>query len=167
MDDPIDLWMADFYAGIGATLRDEYRQNSEILDPALAEVLGQVVNESVESYYTKVFQRYRLREKVRQFFQNYDLLLTPTLPISSLNAGVNVPPGLPDRNIVSWSYYTYPFNLTGNPAASIPCGFAADGMPVGLQMVAGFNREADIFQAAASFEAACPWTEKMPVPVIS
>ncbi|MDQ0217718.1 amidase [Peribacillus cavernae] len=159
-DDPIDLWMADFYAGIGVTLKDE---NSDLLDPALAGVLQYALDESMESYYSKVFKRYSLHEKVRQFFQDYDLLLTPTLPVSSINAGVNVPPNLLDRNMVSWSYYTYPFNLTGNPAASIPCGIDEEGMPVGLQMVAGFNREVDILQAAACFEASYPWENKMPI----
>lgn len=159
-DDPIDVWTADFYAGIGVTLKDE---NKDHLDPALADVLKHTLDESVESYYAKVFRRYKLRENIRQFFTNYDLLLTPTLPVSSLNAGVNVPPELPDRNLVSWSYYTYPFNLTGNPAASIPCGFDREGMPVGLQMVAGFNQEADLLKAAASFEALQPWIYKMPI----
>ncbi|MDQ0217731.1 Asp-tRNA(Asn)/Glu-tRNA(Gln) amidotransferase A subunit family amidase [Peribacillus cavernae] len=160
IEDPIDLWMADFYAGIGVTLRDE---NRDLLDPALAEVLKYALNEPIDSYYSKVFRRYRLHEQIRKFFQNYDLLLTPTLPISSLNAGVNVPPELSDRNIVSWSYYTYPFNLTGNPAASIPCGFDVDGMPVGLQMVAGFNHEVDILKAAAIFEASYPLANKLPM----
>ncbi|MED4606798.1 amidase [Paenibacillus validus] len=163
IDDPIDLWMADFYAGIGVTLKDDLQHRRDLLDPALAEVLQGRLHESVDAYYTKVFSRYRLREKVRQLFQRYDLLLTPTLPVSSVDVGMNVPRELPDRNMVSWSYYTYPFNLTGNPAASIPCGFDANGMPVGLQIVAGFNREADILRAAASFEVSSPWVDTYPI----
>lgn len=162
-EDPVDLWTADFYAGIGVTLKDE---NKDLLDPALADILTYALNDSVESYYSKIFKRYKLHERMRQFFSDYDLLLTPTLPVSSLNAGVDVPPELPDRNIVSWSYYTYPFNLTGNPAASIPCGFDMEGMPVGLQMVAGFNREVDILKAAASFEASFSMERKTPVLIL-
>lgn len=161
-DDPIDLWMAEFYAGVGVTLKEALQNDRDLLDPAIAEILDDSLNQNVESYYTKVFKRYKLREKVRQFFENYDLLLTPTLPVSTFDAGVNVPPELPDRNIVSWVYYTYPFNLTGNPAASIPCGLTDEGMPVGLQMVAGTNREVDILRAAATFEAAYPWADKYP-----
>ncbi|WP_424767554.1 amidase [Paenibacillus sp. sgz302251] len=162
-DDPVDLWTAEFYTGIGVTLWEEFQHKRELLDPDLAALLLNGFNETVESYYAKVFQRYRLRDQVRRFFQNYDLLLTPTLPVSSIDEGINVPQELPDRNIVSWSYYTYPFNLTGNPAASIPCGFDSEGMPVGLQMVAGFNRETDLFKAAARFEDAYPWADRMPI----
>jgi Asp-tRNA(Asn)/Glu-tRNA(Gln) amidotransferase A subunit family amidase len=103
-----------------------------------------------------------LREEVRRFFGRYDVLLTPTLPVAAFGAGVNVPPELPDRNVVSWVYYTYPFNLTGNPAASIPCGFTADGLPVGLQLVAKTNREVDLLRVCAAFESARPWANGYP-----
>jgi Asp-tRNA(Asn)/Glu-tRNA(Gln) amidotransferase A subunit family amidase len=75
---------------------------------------------------------------------------------------VNVPPDLADRNIVSWVYYTYPFNLTGNPAGSVPCGFTRSGMPVGLQIVAKTLREVDLFAVAAALEAALPWAHLTP-----
>jgi aspartyl-tRNA(Asn)/glutamyl-tRNA(Gln) amidotransferase subunit A len=161
-EDPIDLWMSDFYAGIGVLLKDAMMNNRELIDPALADVLDGATSETTEAYYTKVFKRYQLHEDVRQFFQKYDLLITPTLPVSSLQAGMNIPQSLSDRNIVSWVYYTYPFNLTGNPAASVPCGFDRNGMPIGLQIVSGFNREIDILRAAARFESISPWGDKKP-----
>ena len=122
MEDPVELWSAEFYAGAGTRLKDALRNSRELLDPAVADVLEGALEATVADYYEKVFARYELREKVRRFFESYDLLLTPTLPVPPFGAGVNVPPELPDRNIVSWVYYTYPFNLTGNPAASIPSG---------------------------------------------
>ena len=54
--------------------------------------------------------------------------------------------------------FTYPFNLTGQPAASVPCGFTSDGLPVGLQIVGRWRDEATVLRAAACFEAAQPWT---------
>ncbi len=69
-----------------------------------------------------------------------------------LAAGKDIPDRLRDRNLVSWVYYTYPFNLTGNPAASVCAGFASDGMPVGLQIVGRSHREDDVICAAAAFE---------------
>jgi Asp-tRNA(Asn)/Glu-tRNA(Gln) amidotransferase A subunit family amidase len=162
MDDPVDLWNAEFYAGAGTRLKDALRNSPELLDPAVVEVLQGALRGTVEQYYSKVFARYELREKVRRFFESYDLLLTPTLPVPPFGAGVDVPPELPERSIVSWVYYTYPFNLTGNPAASIPCGFTGDGLPVGLQMVTGTNRETDLLRAAAAFEAARPWAQVVP-----
>jgi Asp-tRNA(Asn)/Glu-tRNA(Gln) amidotransferase A subunit family amidase len=162
MDDPVDLWNAEFYAGAGTRLKDALRNSPELLDPAVVEILQGTLQGTVVEYYSKVFARYELREKVRQFFKSYDLLLTPTLPVPPFGAGVDVPPELPERSIVSWVYYTYPFNLTGNPAASIPCGFTGDGLPVGLQMVTGANSETDLLRAAAAFETARPWAQVVP-----
>ncbi|MDP9475001.1 MAG: amidase family protein [Actinomycetota bacterium] len=162
MDDPVDLWNAEFYAGAGTRLKDALRDSRELLDPAVAEVLDGALKGTVAEYYAKVFARYELREKVRRFFEPYDLLVTPTLPVPAFEAGVNVPPELPERNVVSWVYYTYPFNLTGNPAASIPCGFTEDGLPVGLQLMAGTNREIDLLRVSAAFEAAKPWSHLVP-----
>jgi len=162
MNDPVDLWNAEFYAGAGTRLKDALRNSPELLDPAVVEVLQGALQGTVEEYYSKVFARYELREKVRQFFESYDLLLTPTLPVPPFGAGVDLPPELHERSIVSWVYYTYPFNLTGNPAASIPCGFTGDGLPVGLQIVTGTNRETDLLRAAAAFETARPWAQVLP-----
>ncbi len=162
MEDPVDLWNAEFYAGAGTRLKDALRNSRDLLDPAVADLLDGALAQTLEDYYTNVFARYELREKVRQFFEDYDLLVTPTLPVAAFEAGVNVPLELPDRSIASWIFYTYPFNLTGNPAASIPCGFNGEGLPVGLQMVAGTNCEVDILKAAAAFEAAHPWGHEKP-----
>ncbi len=162
MEDPVELWNAEFFAGAGTRLKDALRNSRELLDPAVADVLDGALEATVTDYYEKVFARYALREQVRQFFGRYDLLLTPTLPVPAFGAGVNVPPELPDRNVVSWVYYTYPFNLTGNPAASVPCGFTAGGLPVGLQVVAGTNREADVLRLGAALESARPWASSYP-----
>lgn len=160
--DPVDLWMAEFYAGVGTRLKDAIANTPDQLDPAVVDVLANALDQSLDEYYGKVFARYDFREKMRVFFEDYDLLLTPTLPVPAFDVGLNVPPELPDRNIVSWVYYTYPFNLTGQPAASIPAGWTEDGLPVGLQMISRINRETDIFRAAAAFEAARPWADRRP-----
>ena len=102
-----------------------------------------------------MFERFALRERMRLFFERYDLLLSPTLPVASLDAGVNVPAHLADRNLVSWVYYPYPFNLTGQPAATV-CAGLAGGMPVGLQLVGRALGEYDVVRAAAAFEATQP-----------
>jgi Asp-tRNA(Asn)/Glu-tRNA(Gln) amidotransferase A subunit family amidase len=162
MEDPVELWNAEFFAGAGTRLKDALRNSRELLDPAVADVLDGALEGMVADYYEKVFARYALREEVRRFFEHYDVLVTPTLPVPAFEAGVNVPPELPDRNVVSWVYYTYPFNLTGNPAASIPCGFTADGLPVGLQAVARTNREIDVLRLGAAFESARPWANDYP-----
>lgn len=161
-EDPVDMWMAEFYAGVGTRLKGVLATSPDKLDPAVADVLSNALDQELGDYYGKVFKRYDFREKMRTFFEDYDLLLTPTLPVPAFDVKLDVPPELPDRNIVSWVFYTYPFNLTGQPAASIPAGWTDDGLPVGMQMVSKIIGEEDIFRAAAAFEAAKPWADRMP-----
>jgi aspartyl-tRNA(Asn)/glutamyl-tRNA(Gln) amidotransferase subunit A len=154
--DPADLWTAEFYAGVGTRLRPFVEKQRDLLDPAVADVLDAALAQDMRGYYEKVFERYAFRDKVRTFFATYDLLLSPVLPVSSLDAGKNIPAHLQDRNLVSWVYYTYPFNLTGQPAATVCAGIAADGMPVGVQIVGRALGEYDVVRAAAAYERTKP-----------
>jgi aspartyl-tRNA(Asn)/glutamyl-tRNA(Gln) amidotransferase subunit A len=153
--DPADLWIAEFYAGIGTRLRQVIENDRDLLDPAVAEVLTAALGQEMRDYYAKVFERYALRDKVRTFFERFDLLLSPVLPVSALEAQQDIPQHLADRNLVSWVFYTYPFNLTGQPAASVCAGFDEAGMPIGLQVVGRALGEYDVVRAAAAFERTC------------
>jgi aspartyl-tRNA(Asn)/glutamyl-tRNA(Gln) amidotransferase subunit A len=150
--DPVEIWAAEFYAGAGTRLRPFLEKQRELIDPAVADMLDHALRQDLRDYYGKVFERYALRDKLRPLFERYDILVSPVLPVTSLDAGKNVPDHLADRNLVSWVYYTYPFNLTGQPAATVCAGIAADGMPVGLQIVGRALGEADVVRAAAAFE---------------
>jgi aspartyl-tRNA(Asn)/glutamyl-tRNA(Gln) amidotransferase subunit A len=152
--DPADLWTAEFYAGVGTRLRGFVEMQRDLLDPAVAEVLEMALAQNMREYYEKVFERYAFREKVRMFFERYDALVSPVVPVSSLDAGVNIPPHLVDRNLVSWVYYTYPFNLTGQPVGTVCGGFGDDGMPIGLQIVGRALSEYDVVRLASAFEGA-------------
>lgn len=154
--DPVEIWSAEFYAGAGTRLRPFLETQRELIDPAVADILEQALRQDLRDYYGKVFERYALRDKLRPFFERYDILLSPVLPVTSLDTGKNVPDHLADRNLVSWVYYTYPFNLTGQPAASVCAGLASDGMPVGLQIVGRALGEYDVVRAAAAFERTQP-----------
>lgn len=146
--DPTDLWTAEFYAGVGTRLRPFVENQRDLLDPAVAEVLDAALSQEMRDYYEKVFERYAFRDKVRAFFETYDLLLSPVLPVSSLDAGKNMPDHL--------TGHTYPFNLTGQPAAAVCAGIAEDGMPVGLQIVGRALCEYDVVRAAAAYERTMP-----------
>jgi aspartyl-tRNA(Asn)/glutamyl-tRNA(Gln) amidotransferase subunit A len=150
--DPEDIWTAEFYAGVGTRLRPILESQRDLLDPAVAEILDAALAQDMRVYYDSVFRRYALRDEVLAFFNRYDALLSPTLPISALEAGRNVPAGLEHRNLVSWVYYTYPFNLTGQPAASLPVGLSSRGTPVGLQIVTPRNDEEGALKIAAWLE---------------
>jgi aspartyl-tRNA(Asn)/glutamyl-tRNA(Gln) amidotransferase subunit A len=153
--DPVEIWNAEFYASIGTRLAPILDKQRDLLDPAVAETLDGALRQDLRSYYTKVFERYALRERMRVLFEHYDLLLSPVLPVAALDVGQNVPAHLGDRNLVSWVYYTYPFNLTGQPAATV-CAGLSQGMPVGLQLVGRMLGEYDMVRAAAAFEATQP-----------
>lgn len=100
----------------------------------------------------------------REFMADYDLFLTPTLPCVPFSAGDNHPGIVAGRptSYLSWTPFTYPFNLTGQPAATVPCGFV-DGLPVGLQIVGRPRDDATVLRAAAAFEAVAPWAHYRPL----
>ena len=150
--DPADIWAAEFYAGVGTRLRSFVENQRDLLDPAVAEVLEAALKQDMRSYYERVFERYAFREKMRLVFEKYDVLISPVLPVSSLDVGKNIPDHLTDRNLVSWVYYTYPFNLTGQPAGTICAGTAENGMPVGLQIVGRALAECDVVRLAAAYQ---------------
>ena len=160
--DPIDMWMSEFYAGVGTRLKTMFAGQTERLDPAVAEVLSGALDRTLEEYWTQVFNRYRFREEMRRFMEKYDLLVSPVLPVPAFDVGLDVPPQMPDANVISWVRYTYPFNLTGQPGASLPVGFTGAGLPVGLQLISKTIRETDIFRISAALESARPWIDKKP-----
>lgn len=101
-----------------------------------------------------------------RFHENYDLLLTPTLAVPAFEAGHNTPPdGSYGQDWLNWTPYSYPFNLTLQPAATVPCGLTKAGLPVGLQIVGPMGRDDLVLKAARAFEKARPWA-KLSAPVV-
>jgi aspartyl-tRNA(Asn)/glutamyl-tRNA(Gln) amidotransferase subunit A len=91
-----------------------------------------------------------------EFHRRYDLLLTPTMPIPAFEAGVESPsPRSSGERWTNWASFSYPFNLTQQPAATVPCGFA-ERLPVGLQIVGDRHADALVLRAARAYEAANP-----------
>ena len=88
-----------------------------------------------------------------RFHKGWDLLVTPALPIAAFAAGREVPEGWPDPHWPGWTPFTYPFNLTQQPAISLPCGFTREGLPIGLQIVGPRHGEAVVLRAACAYEA--------------
>jgi aspartyl-tRNA(Asn)/glutamyl-tRNA(Gln) amidotransferase subunit A len=155
-DDPGELWTSEFYAGIGTRLRDVVERQPDLLDPAVAAILTAALAQDMRGYYEKVFARYAFRDRIRTFFERYDLLISPVLPVASLAVGENWPAHHAGGNPLTWVSYTYPFNLTGQPAATVCAGFGDDDMPVGLQIVGRAFGEYDVVRAAAAFEHTRP-----------
>ena len=106
----------------------------------------------------------QLQSRMDGFFEDYDLLLTPTLAVPAFTIGQH--PGVIGGRQVNpfWGFtpYSYLFNLTMQTAASVPCGFSSDGLPIGLQIVGRRGDEATVLRAAAAFERARPWAQDRP-----
>jgi aspartyl-tRNA(Asn)/glutamyl-tRNA(Gln) amidotransferase subunit A len=109
--------------------------------------------------------RYELNQWVRAIFERFDLLLTPTLPTDAFAAD-GPPPGeidgKPLNNLMEALVFTYPFNLSGNPAASVRAGFTDQKLPCGLQIVAARHRDDLVLQAAHAYEQVRPWNDRWP-----
>ena len=109
------------------------------------------------------WSRWGLWARMRDFFRRYDLLLTPTLAVPAFPIGQE-PQVIDGRRVLpfGWSPFTTPLNLSGQPGASVPCGWTDGGLPVGLQIIGRPFEEATILRAAAAFEAAQPWAHRHP-----
>jgi len=113
--------------------------------------------------------RSALWHRVRAFMATRDLLVLPTVAVPPFPVEQPYPTeinGRPLDGYTQWFSLTYAITLTGLPAISVPCGFTRDGLPVGLQIVGRRRQEAAVLRAAAAFEAAAPWTGRIP-PVIA
>jgi aspartyl-tRNA(Asn)/glutamyl-tRNA(Gln) amidotransferase subunit A len=157
--DPHDELVALFataYAGLeldGYGLEDPPPDARRELDPGLARVVELGTRYSAAELTSVHLRRLRYCEQVRRFMERFDLLLTPTLPVTAFAAGADHPEGTTDYG---WVPFTYPFNLTGLPAISVPAGLAG-GLPVGLQIVGRWRDDRTVLNAAAAYERARPW----------
>jgi aspartyl-tRNA(Asn)/glutamyl-tRNA(Gln) amidotransferase subunit A len=126
------------------------------IDPGLLEVLAEARGYSLTTYLQATAARSRLAIRMEQLHDRFDLLVTPAVPIAAFEAGREVPAGWPERRWPTWTPFSYPFNLSQQPALSVPCGFTSDGLPVGLQIVGGKYDDALVLRAGHAFESARP-----------
>ncbi len=109
--------------------------------------------------------RTALWQRVRVFMERHELLLLPTVAVPPFPVEQPYPTeinGKPLDNYTQWFFLTYGITVTGLPVISVPCGFTRAGLPVGLQIVGRRRQEAMVLRAAAAFEAARPWADRIP-----
>ena len=152
IDDPRprfdDMWaasMAQIYRKVPEHARGK-------LDPGFASIARAGLALDANTLLDAVAARLRDGTTMGRFHERYDLLLTPQMPSTAFAAGVDHPPGM--SSWLDWSPYTYPFNWTQQPAASIPCGTGRDGLPVALQIVAARFAEERVLRASRAYEIA-------------
>jgi aspartyl-tRNA(Asn)/glutamyl-tRNA(Gln) amidotransferase subunit A len=148
-----DLWKA-VAAFIMAAIPEARRGEC---DPGFARDAATGAGVSTGRYIAASADRAAVALAMTRFHDKYDLLLTPQMPVPAILAGHDVPLGGPYEHWVEWSPFTYPFNITQQPAASVPCGLTRDGLPIGLQIVGRLREDARVLAAARAFENARPF----------
>ena len=161
-DDPLGAFGHLFYGGAANALRNISKKQRMIMDPQLVAVSEKAAQLSMLDYLEATNERAALCERMAAFHKKYDLLLTPTLPITAFTAGREVPEDWPSTRWPSWTPFTYPFNMTGQPAISVPCGFDSGGLPIGLQLVGARFDDRAVLRAAQAYQLAAPLTDKRP-----
>ncbi len=129
------------------------------MDPGLVACIRDGLGRSADEYLKARADKITYIGQIASFFETWDLLLTPAVSVAAFPADRLQPEHWPQHpwDWLSWAEFSYPFNMSGAPAASIPCGFTGEGLPVGLQIVAGRFKDLQVLQAAAAFEEAKPW----------
>ncbi len=162
-EDPLDITTGLWFAGALAIWDTLTPAQQAVADPDFAAeaALGQAV--SGQDLMRLNMRRIGLGTHMRAFMQRYDLLVTPTVAVPAFDA---MPAGhqtLTPENMLGWTPFSYPFNLTQQPACTIPCGLTSDGLPIGLQIVGPMFGDALVLRAARAFENAMPIPRPAPV----
>lgn len=161
LDDPISIMQPLWAVALALALAPLTEAQRELLDPPLLEVAALGFTLSALDYRRLEREREALGRRMNNLHDQFDLLVTPQMPITAFLAGHEVPPDGTRQRWWEWSPFTYIFNLTQQPAASVPCGFAPNGLPVALQLVGRKFDDARVLQAARAFETVAPFS--MPV----
>ena len=151
--------------GLAYRLKPYLEEWESKIDPQLVELVKIGSEFPVDSIKWAEIRREMVYEEVCRNFKNYDILITPTLACPAFDLGIQFPDKIDGKevNAGGWLPYTYPFNLSGHPAASIPCGWSSEGLPIGMQIVGKRFDELKVLQVSKAFEEISPWQDKKPI----
>jgi aspartyl-tRNA(Asn)/glutamyl-tRNA(Gln) amidotransferase subunit A len=155
------LWSASRAYTSGPTLE----RDRALLDPALVASIRKSRDLTLRDYLAAQLARRSFASELQAVFERCDILALPTLPVAPFAAEADVPPGWSEGAVlpwIEWAPFTFPFNLSGNPAASMMAGFDTAGLPVGLQLVGPRYRDDLVLQAACMVEAALALADTIP-----
>ena len=156
LGDQHDLFRIFWFVGAARLQEQMTGEQLALLDPGFREVGLEGAEITIKQYLDATAERESAGTKLNEFFDNYDLLLTPTLPITAFDAGEEVPKDSNMSRWTEWTPFSYPFNLGRHPAASIPCGLCSNGLPAGLQLVSAMNRDDKVLTASRAYEMRNP-----------
>ncbi|MBV8777483.1 MAG: amidase [Alphaproteobacteria bacterium] len=148
----LTLWSAGAARIVAGVPAEKLRR----CDPGFLAVAEAGAGIGAVEYLGADMERNALGRTMGAFHETYDLLLTPMMPVPALPVGEDLSDPASETHWVDWSPFSYPFNMTRQPAASIPCGLTKDGLPIGLQIVGALHQDAKVARAARAFEATQP-----------
>ncbi|HEY6820540.1 MAG TPA: amidase [Burkholderiales bacterium] len=155
-ENPEPVFKAHWFPGAALLLKDFPAEKKRHIDPGLLEVAAQGAKFPMLEVLEAQQKRAALGMHMNLFHRDYDLLVTPTLAVPAFDVGKEFPDNPKGGRWTDWTPFTYPFNLTQQPAASIPCGLTKAGLPVGLHIVGRRYADATVLRAARAFESARP-----------
>jgi aspartyl-tRNA(Asn)/glutamyl-tRNA(Gln) amidotransferase subunit A len=157
LPDSAETFRRHWYPGAAAVLQAYSPAQRSAMDPGLVEIAAEGAALGLLDHLAAVKQREALGQTMNRFHRRWDLLLLPTMPLTAFAAGSEVPAAGGAARWIDWTPFTYPFNLTRQPAASVPCGLSPDGLPIGLQIVGPLYQDGLVLRAARAFERARPF----------
>jgi aspartyl-tRNA(Asn)/glutamyl-tRNA(Gln) amidotransferase subunit A len=163
--DPVEAFHVLWFSGEAKVLQaygDIREAWADRVDAGLRRTAAIGVTYSASDYLNATAVRMELGSLMGRFHQTYDVLVTPTLPLAAFPVGRDVPDGWSSSDWTSWTPYTYPFNLTQQPALSVPCGFTSAGLPIALQIVGARHADALVLRVGRAYESATDWHRRLP-----
>lgn len=149
---PLKLFRANFTAGSAASQAHLSAEQRKLLDPLYGKVVDAGDKLLARDYVLAQRDRANLMAGMNAFHERFDLLILPTSAVPPFPVGRPDPDEDEGGSWQGWFNFTFPFNVTGQPAMTLPCGFTEAGLPIGLQIVAAMGQDRLVLRAAAAFE---------------
>jgi aspartyl-tRNA(Asn)/glutamyl-tRNA(Gln) amidotransferase subunit A len=164
LNEPYISFLALVFTGTAYDFKSYMEEWRDKLSPTLVQVIDAAENYSSFDIIDANVKRMEIYNIISKYFKEYDILITPTTAVPAFGSETPFPPKINniDTSFIDWMGYTYPFNMTWNPAANIPCGWSRNGLPIGMQIIGRQADEETVLQVSKAFEEIAPWQDKRP-----
>jgi aspartyl-tRNA(Asn)/glutamyl-tRNA(Gln) amidotransferase subunit A len=164
LPDPADILDMIWAGAMSGYFLGRLEQVGDLIDQGLLATVQQTGGLTAAELANALQRRNTYYTGMRQFMRDYDLLVTPSMPSTAFTAGLDEPDNWQRKTIapLDWTPFTFPFNLTGQPAATLPVGFDRQGLPIGLQIVGRWRDDPTVLRASRALERAQPWADNRP-----
>jgi aspartyl-tRNA(Asn)/glutamyl-tRNA(Gln) amidotransferase subunit A len=163
LSDPVDAFHVLWFTGAAKVLEPYGDGALDRVDPGLAAAITELgLTPTASDYLDAMAVRMSLGRRFGALHETHDVLICPTMPIAAFPAGQPSPDGWSSQLWTSWTPYTYPFNMTQQPALSMPCGLTGDRRPIGLQIVGPRHGDRAVLRVGRAYERLTDWHDEVP-----